>query len=368
MEQILIAGIFSGLMIFFWKRLVGLAALIFNFFVSRFEIHSSNGAYDYYLDFFDLYRSRFLKNSRFSYITKLRDSDRAGEWYGTIGYGWHLIRYNGTFILIYQFKTESMYSTYWENATIYAFSLNSKIFDEITNKLYQEASGSTTTKVNLFKKGSWQFLNIRSKRDINTVFWDKSKKEDLLNDINTFLYSKEKYIKQGIPYKRSYLFYGEPGTGKTSMAFALASHFNLNLSILNLSTVEDDNQLLEAFSTVPNKSILLLEDIDLIFQRLASDKKPNEKNLITFSGILNCLDGVSFKENLITILTTNHIDRLDSAVLRDGRIDRKIEVAKLNKDSALEMIIAKGINPKSLKLKYPINPAILQEELKQLKS
>ena len=225
--------------------------------------------------------------------------------------------------------------------------------------MYKEALGYSYTKVYLYDK-NWSVLNTKSKRPLETVFWDKSIKEDFVNDITNFLKSKKEYVKSGIPYKRSYLFYGEPGTGKTTMINDIAWELNLNVSILNLSTMTNDSEMLKAFSTVPNKSILVLEDIDLIFQKLTENTEKNDKNLITFSGLLNSLDGISYKEGLITILTTTHINRLDEAVLRVGRIDKKIEIGKISKDTALEIIKKFDKNKNDLKgLKFPINPSKL---------
>ena len=71
------------------------------------------------------------------------------------------------------------------------------------------------------------------------------------------------------------------------------------------------------------KSILLIEDIDKVF---AGRENVSDKANITFSALLNCLDGAFYKHGLITIITTNHIEKLDEALLRTGRIDNKIEI------------------------------------------
>lgn len=364
MEQIILLAVITGAIAYFSKGLKNIFSTLFSIFVTKFEVHSSNVAYDYYLDFFEIHKHKFINNLRFSYITNFRDRENRGKWYNTIGYGWHLIKYKNTFILLYQFKQESMYSVYWENATIWAYSLNKKIFNEITDILYKEAQGHSYTKVYLYDK-NWAVLNTKSKRPLDTVFWDKDLKKDFVEDIKTFIKSKKSYIKSGIPYKRSYLFYGEPGTGKTTMINAIAGELNLNVSILNLSTMTNDSEMLKAFSTVPNKSILVLEDIDLIFQKLTENTEKSDKNLITFSGLLNSLDGISYKEGLITILTTNHIERLDEAVLRVGRIDKKIEIGKISKETAKE-IIKKFNKPENelSGLEFPINPSKLLSHLK----
>ena len=99
--------------------------------------------------------------------------------------------------------------------------------------------------------------------------------------------------------------------------------------------------MIRAISSASNTektSILVIEDIDCIF----TDRKDGDclKNKITMNGILNCLDGFNNPEGLIVILTTNHPDKLDSALLRSGRIDINIELTYLDKYQAKNMFKA----------------------------
>jgi chaperone BCS1 len=123
----------------------------------------------------------------------------------------------------------------------------------------------------------------------------------------------------GIPYKRSFLLYGPPGTGKSSLAQALAGHFKLSISYLNLSDNIDDFCLNLLLNLAPKKSIVLLEDIDCLFEVRKNSERVNS---ITFSGFLNAIDGVRSQEGRIIIMTTNHKEKLDPALLRAGRTDR----------------------------------------------
>ena len=76
---------------------------------------------------------------------------------------------------------------------------------------------------------------------------------------------------------------------------------------------------MKAVSKLPKKAILVLEDLDALF----IDRKKNDssKSLVSFSGILNVLDGMARKDGLITFLTTNYKNRLDKALIRPSRID-----------------------------------------------
>lgn len=83
----------------------------------------------------------------------------------------------------------------------------------------------------------------------------------------------------------------------------------------------DDNKLEQLVHTLPRNSVLVLEDIDSIFvKRKASVTSPVQ---VSFSGLLNALDGIATTNGRILFMTTNHIDRLSPALIRPGRIDRK---------------------------------------------
>ena len=120
---------------------------------------------------------------------------------------------------------------------------------------------------------------------------------------------------------------GLPGTGKTSLITGLASKFNYSISIINFIPKMTDVDLLRSIKSLKlfeeedkkhKKSFLVFEDIDCIFkERKANDE---HRNNITFSGLLNALDGITTTD-IICFITTNYKHNLDSALLRPGRID-----------------------------------------------
>lgn len=179
----------------------------------------------------------------------------------------------------------------------------------------------------------WRLHTKIQKTSINNIFYKNKNK--IISDIETFIKSKDIYIKEGRGFKRNYLMYGPPGTGKSSLIKAIASEFNLNLYKINLSKGLDDTSLMTAISKIPMNGLLVFEDIDSLFtNREASN---NNKTFITFSSLINILDGFITKENLITIMTTNHKDKLDPAFTREGRIDMSIEFKYCDKDQINEI-------------------------------
>lgn len=82
---------------------------------------------------------------------------------------------------------------------------------------------------------------------------------------------------------------------------------------------------MRALNDAPPRSIILLEDVDGIFvQRDAVNQ--DEKRGVSFSGLLNALDGVRSQEGRLLFMTTNHRERLDPALIRPGRCDLQIEL------------------------------------------
>jgi len=187
----------------------------------------------------------------------------------------------------------------------------------------------------ILKNSGWSTLSRLRKRKIETIYLPKKDKDLIFDDIKNFRDSEEEYLELGIPWKRNYLLEGPPGTGKTSLIFSLASELNMNIYIINLGPKVDDSVFMSAISLLPNNSILLLEDIDSLFvERKAND---SNRSMVSFSGILNVLDGLARKNGLITFLTTNYKNRLDRALIRPGRIDFCMTFKEAQKEQIEQM-------------------------------
>lgn len=110
----------------------------------------------------------------------------------------------------------------------------------------------------------WQIASIKQKRSLSSVKMDQTDKSRLLNDAKEFLSSRDWYAARGIPWRRGYMFHGSPGTGKSSTIQALASELDMPVYTLPLASRElTDHMLAKAMRRIRQKSILILEDIDV---------------------------------------------------------------------------------------------------------
>jgi chaperone BCS1 len=132
-------------------------------------------------------------------------------------------------------------------------------------------------------RSAWNKVAMRPSRPMGTVVLDDKQKAMVLKDINDFLHPKTPrwYANRGIPYRRGYLFHGPPGTGKTSLSFALAGVFGLDIYCLSLSEATlTEEDLITLFNSLPRRCVVLLEDIDsagVLRKKTESEEDSNKK-------------------------------------------------------------------------------------------
>jgi len=197
----------------------------------------------------------------------------------------------------------------------------------------------------------WDCFEGYAPRLLESVVLEPGEKEHLIEDVKNFRASKQRYARLGIPYHRGYLLYGPPGTGKTSLVSALAAHFGLSIYVISLTDFTD-RSLMSSVNQVPANSVLLFEDIDCAKSGKAREPAASEANGgmqtqaekanaptngVTLSGLLNVLDGFYAPANVLFVMTTNHIEVLDEALLRPGRIDYRLYLGKATDRQKVEL-------------------------------
>lgn len=177
----------------------------------------------------------------------------------------------------------------------------------------------------------WRRRGDLPPRTLESVFLSAGQLQRLVGDLELFLSREEEYARFSQPWHRGYLFHGAPGTGKTTLARALANHFDLPVYYLPLGDMDKDADLTQYVAAIQPRSVLLLEDIDNFH---SATERSDEKGKASLAAMLNALDGVWTPHGLITVMTTNHRDKLDEALVRPGRIDVEEKFGLLDTEQA----------------------------------
>jgi hypothetical protein len=216
--------------------------------------------------------------------------------------------------------------------------------------------------------GRWEHQRARVSRPLDTIYLPASTKEDLVKDMDEFFSEEAKqwYDDHSVPYRRGYLLAGRSGAGKSSLAMAVAAHFNLPVYMLSLHNKElDDARLAKCMLAVPLRCMLLIEDVDAAIdwdrdldeedtetpstEEKASGKMKDarkkkradeDKSSVSLSGLLNAIDGPVAPEGHVLFMTTNCPKKLDPALIRPGRVDVRIDFKNADKDQVKNIFMA----------------------------
>ncbi|OEL23595.1 AAA-ATPase [Dichanthelium oligosanthes] len=189
----------------------------------------------------------------------------------------------------------------------------------------------------------------------DTLAMDLAKKLEIMDDLDAFRKGKDYYERIGKAWKRGYLLYGPPGTGKSSMIAAMANYLDYDIYDIELTSVASNTDLRSMFIDTKGKSIIVVEDIDCSLN-LTGNRRRNKHLLpsptdpadattrrepqpepptestsskVTLSGLLNAIDGLwsACGGERVIVFTINHVEKLNPALVRRGRIDKHIEMS-----------------------------------------
>ncbi|GJM95638.1 hypothetical protein PR202_ga12404 [Eleusine coracana subsp. coracana] len=146
----------------------------------------------------------------------------------------------------------------------------------------------------------WTHVKLDHPSTFATLAMDPEKKRQIIEDLEMFRDGKEYYASVGKAWKRGYLLYGSPGTGKSTMIAAMANFLDYDVYDLELTAVKSNTELRRLFIETTGRSIIVIEDIDC---------------------------SVDLTSERIIVFTTNHKEKLDPALIRRGRMDMHIEMS-----------------------------------------
>jgi len=282
-------------------------------------------------------------------LVESHDDDRATQAYRAIPhYGTYFLTFKKRYLLVFTSMKEGNATPGADKMSIFKpqrtvkvaiwGTRDRKVIDELLEEARTEFEETLEKRLALYySDGPWWGKRLISTRPFETVYLPSDTVTSMIEVSEQFLQSRDQYRLLGIPWRIGFLLYGPPGTGKSSVIQALAAHLGLPLYYLNISGVNSPEHLQRLFNSVPNKAILLIEDVDSLPAAREREKKKDgdategspkekqERGLIA-ADLFNVIDGVVATEGRILILTTNHRHKLDAALVRRGRIDREFHI------------------------------------------
>ena len=271
-------------------------------------------------------------------------------------------KFTSTLLSIYLFGVHSL-RCYKEIISFVDSTKNNHI--NIVNLLHSSEIGKYPNMIT-------KVIKSKSVKTFNDLLLSKEVHDKLLSTMSIWFKSKDWYDKNKLVYKVGILLYGKPGVGKSSLITAMAERFNvheifyLSPSALDCESSRINKVINDYICHKDDKvKIIVIEDIDIIFEE-------RKKSPARLHNLLQMLDGVDSLSNVIYIATTNYIDRLDSALIRAGRFDVRIEISEFDKSDAKKFVKMFGYDESILsKLdidEYAVQPAVLQSKIMEYRS
>jgi len=251
----------------------------------------------------------------------------------SIGYGHHLVWWKNVplWIRLTRIKSDSSHMEKDEIGITW-LGRSHYFVEQMFKRLEHLETGEDQLSIYKWITDGFVKIHGQTRRDLNTIFLDNRVKNKVVRFIENFKDNEDFYVQNGLNYQTGIILHGPPGCGKTSLIRGLASHFNRHLYLLGVG----DLRLIEkAVSSIPKDAILVIEDIDTSRATVARPSGSVETGEIeeiesflggNLSDILNALDGITSIHGRILIATTNHFEKLDTALIRPGRFDLHVEI------------------------------------------
>lgn len=215
-----------------------------------------------------------------------------------------------------------------------------RFIERLTMKGVEESKKDWGANSFIHKDGFSSILTTYRRREFENIFIPKDIETEIKTSLDSFMSKRKWYIENGIPYHFGILLYGEAGGGKSSIAQAISSYMKATVNYVYGDDVLSFSKLLGR--EIPSDTMsedayrcIIIEDIDCGFE---SDEKSktadgDEKREKGLASLLNSLDGINAPSNTVYIFTTNHIEKLDKALIRPGRIDLCIEIKPITRET-----------------------------------
>jgi hypothetical protein len=202
------------------------------------------------------------------------------------------------------------------------------------------------------KAPSWRGALTNNHKTWRSVVMEPEVKARLMADVRCFLDSEAWYRDMGLAWTRGYMFHGPPGTGKTSSGLAMSHEAQMDIYNLDLGAIATDEHLRRLVELIPPRAVVVMEDVDamsdVVLSREAAlpaaqaplnpvEMEPARKVGVTLSGLLNVLDGMVCGHGRVVVMTSNHADRLDPALVRPGRIDMQVLLGRASRRMIADM-------------------------------